>query len=150
MVRDLPSSRRRPPSSENRDEALERYKAYRAQIEHEDQLMGIRIGWLIGSEAFLFAAYANVASAGGSWGTASRLLDILPKLGIAIAVLISFAIVAAIIAIQRLRRSCPPDDVLRALKLPPMISGKLTHRIGLIPACLLPIVLCLAWHSVAS
>jgi hypothetical protein len=148
MLSAHPRFRRWRSASEERAEALDRYHAYRAQIEHEDQLMGIRIGWLIGSEAFLFAAYANVASADDPEGTTRPLLTVLPELGIAIAVLISFAIVAAIVAVQRLRRTCPSDDVLRALKLPPMISGRLTHFIGLFPAYLLPFALIFAWRSV--
>ena len=40
--------------------ALEVYKAVRAQIVDESTLVGIRLGWLIGAEAFLVVAYATV------------------------------------------------------------------------------------------
>ena len=40
--------------------AIERYKAVRGQIEHESTLVGIRLGWLIAAESFLFAGYATV------------------------------------------------------------------------------------------
>jgi hypothetical protein len=133
------------PTLEDRAAALDRYKAYRDQVEHEDQLMGIRIGWLIGSEAFLFVAYAHITTEAGPEGVTARLLDVLPALGILIAIFISFAIAAAVVAVRGLRKACPPDAIQKSMDLPPMISGSCTHAIGLIPAWAIPITLVVAW-----
>ncbi len=42
------------------ENAAEAYVAYRKQIEHEDDLIGLRIGWFIAAEGLLFAAYGVV------------------------------------------------------------------------------------------
>ena len=78
------------------------YDAFRRQIEHEDDLIGMRNGWLIGGQAFLFAAYAGtltVQSHGAPHGFASaarQLFSELPVVGIALAVLAALAVRAAL------------------------------------------------------
>lgn len=107
--------------------------------------MGFRIGWLISSEAFLFAAYASAAGAKHPGGVVARLRDVLPGLGIAIAVLVYFAIFAAIWAVKRLRAGCPTPEELKPLRFPPMVGSDATHYLGLVPAVLLPAALIAAW-----
>jgi hypothetical protein len=78
------------------------YDAFRRQIEHEDDLIGMRNGWLIGGQAFLFAAYAGtltVQSHGALRGFASaarQLFGELPVVGIALAALAAQAVLAAL------------------------------------------------------
>ena len=77
------------------------YKAYRAQIEHEDDLIGLRVGWFIATEAFLFAAYGVVVTVqskpilGHALSVERRLLEAVPIVGILMAVLVGFGIGAA-------------------------------------------------------
>jgi hypothetical protein len=78
------------------------YDAYRRQIEHEDNLIGMRNGWLIGGQAFLFAAYAGTLAVQGhgalpGFASAARqLFGELPVVGIALAVLAFLAVRAAL------------------------------------------------------
>lgn len=127
-----------------------RYQAIRAQVEHEDNLLVARVGWLIGSEAFLFAAYAS-ALKGASGSEARHLKQLLPLLGIGIAALIAVAIVAALVAIGRLKRLALGDGkrgipaLSSPLGMPPVIGSPMLHGFGLVPAIGLPGVLIVVW-----
>jgi hypothetical protein len=85
------------------------YVTYRAQLEHEDNLIGIRNGWLIGGQAFLFAAYASALAVQSTrndhvfFTAADNLYLALPWIGLALAVL---AIVAVSAALRRSNRLC--------------------------------------------
>lgn len=86
------------------------YDAYRTQIEHEGHLIGMRNGWLVGGQAFLFAAYSatlEVQDRGvqrSFSSAANELFDELPALGIVLAVLVSIAVNAALALLLKLRR----------------------------------------------
>jgi len=90
------------------EESARRYEAYRSQIEHEDSLIGVRIGWLIGGEAFLFAAYAAVLAIQtqdpnrGYFVAAHQLFLALPWMGIILASLVSVSVLAAQSSMDRL------------------------------------------------
>lgn len=123
-------------------EALVRYKAIRGNVEHEDQLMGTRVGWLIASEAFLFAAYANVGRPHTVVGKAENLRWVLPALGGVIALLVLGAVLAAMWAIRDLDRQARE---LFPLGLPPVVGKPGTYRLGLYTTLGLPVALIVAW-----
>jgi hypothetical protein len=88
---------------------LERYHAYREQIEAESNLVGVRLGWLIASEAFLAAAYATVLTvpstpAHNSFvAQAFRLYSAIPIAGMALAFVVGISIWAALLAMGKLK-----------------------------------------------
>jgi hypothetical protein len=118
----------------------DRYFAYRSQVEHEDQLMGIRVGWLIGSEAFLFAGYAKVLDTTQPTSTTHRLTEALPVLGIVIAALILVAVLAAARALKDLGADSP-----QSRWYPRVGATGRRHLLGLAPAVALPVAVIVAW-----
>lgn len=86
------------------------YDAYRTQIEHEDHLIGMRNGWLVGGQAFLFAAYSATLEVQDHGvqrsfsSAANELFYELPALGIVLAVLVSITVNAALARLLELRR----------------------------------------------
>lgn len=123
---------------------IARYHAYRAQLEHEDHLIGVRVGWLITSEAFLFAAFATAVPyrQHHQGAVGDRLLELLPLLGITVAVLVYCAVLASLHATERLRKACPN---IERLGYPPVVSPNLSHVFGFVPARFIPPALILAW-----
>ena len=104
------------------------YDAYRKQIEHEDELIGARNGWLTAGQAFLFGAYAAalaVQSHGAQRGftsAAHQLFVELPVVGIVLAALVFLSGQASLYHIRLLRQSFtnldePPRDY------PPLTSS---------------------------
>ena len=104
------------------------YDAYRTQIEHEDQLIGMRNGWLIGGQAFLFAAYSATLEVQDHGvqrsfsSAANELFYELPALGIVLAVLVSITVNAALARLLELRREFENLDK-RPDHYPSIISG---------------------------
>jgi hypothetical protein len=96
-------------STPNMSEAdIEKYRAVRGQIEHESTLVGIRLGWLIAAESFLFAGYATVLTvtegAPDKFGSkAHTLFDFLPIAGMVLAACVGVSIFAALLAMGRLK-----------------------------------------------
>lgn len=85
-------------------------KGFLRSLEHEDELIGIRLGWLIAAEAFLFVAYAAALTVSEKPGrprfvaAADRLVTWLPIFGLVLAVLVYVSILAAISVFFLLRR----------------------------------------------
>jgi hypothetical protein len=126
------------------------YEAFRAQIEHEDHLVGMRISWLMAAEAFLFAAYAAALvvpskTAASSMSIAAyRLFRALPWVGIVLALLVLIAVWAAILRLHQLRTEFG-DDV-GSIKDFPAITSETRHRLlGRVPGVLAPAVVIAAW-----
>ena len=90
-----------PRRSANDERALRVYEAYREQIEHEDGLIGLRVGWFIAAEAFLFAAYGVVITVQArpvlpqAMQVDNRLFETVPIVGVVMAVLVGLSIGAA-------------------------------------------------------
>jgi hypothetical protein len=86
------------------------YKIVRAQIEHEDNLVGTRLNWFVASQSFLFSAYAivvsNLSGTKSPWVNEQQklLFRIIPVVAIFVCVLIFFGLVGAVCAMRRLRR----------------------------------------------
>ncbi len=132
------------------ENAAEAYVAYRKQIEHEDDLIGLRIGWFIAAEALLFAAYGVVLAApsfalGGTVPIDRRVFTIVPILGIVMAVLVAAGVSAAMHQIVVLREQydvklSSPPDLYPALRSTRAISG-----LGHLPAIILPALMTISW-----
>ncbi len=129
----------------------ERYALFRAQIEHEDDLLGVRVGWLIASEAFLFAAYAaalvvpSVQHVDARFTAAARqLFTLLPALGIVISLLVLSSIVGGVVAAHVLdkKHGHVPEHLL------PRLTGPCsTHLLGLASPLVIPLAIVIAWGS---
>jgi len=129
------------------------YWAFRAQIEHEDHLVGIRISWLMAAEAFLFAAYATAlavpahAAHAGFQVTAVRLYEWLPIVGILLAAFVFLAVTAALMRLGELHRDFK-RSVGKIHGYPKVTSKKLQRMTGRIPGVFAPLVVIIAWSFV--
>jgi hypothetical protein len=125
------------------------YDAYRKQIEHEDELIGMRNGWLIGGQAFLFAAYAAtlaVQSRGAQRGFASaahQLFIELPVVGTALATLVFVTVSAALCRSDQLRKRF--DNLHEVPQNYPCIMSGAPRWIGHGVARLIPILFIGSW-----
>jgi hypothetical protein len=128
------------------------YDAYRKQIEHEDELIGMRNGWLIGGQAFLFAAYAAtlaVQSHGAQRGFASaahQLFVELPVVGTALAALVFLTVNAALCRSGQLRKRF--DNLHETPQNYPSIMSIIPRWIGHGVARLIPILFVGSWIGV--
>jgi hypothetical protein len=132
--------------------ALETYQAFRARIEHEDNLIIQRLAWLVASQSFLFTAYAITTnglsslepkSAGRFLEQAELLFRLIPTVAIGVALLIYISILAALRAIRQMRRlylakPTPPE-------LPPIQTSATTRLLGLSAPLLLPLLFVSVW-----
>jgi len=129
------------------------YVVYRGQLEHEDNLVGIRNGWLIAGQSFLFAGYAAVlavtqSSGNGFVRTADELSRELPWIGL---VLAAMAFVAVNAALYRSNQLCKWFTKLnsRPSAYPPLQSPVLLElspkRLGHAVARCVPLVFVGAW-----
>ena len=128
------------------------YDAYRTQIEHEDQLIGMRNGWLVGGQAFLFAAYAATLAVPdhgvqrGFSSAAHELFYELPALGIVLAALVFITVNAALSRLRKLNRDfenlgeCPEH-------YPSIISGT-QRKFGHGVAIAIPTLFAGSWIAV--
>ena len=121
-------------------------------IKAEFDLIGVRMTWLVTSQAFMFAAFANcvsnLRSGGQTLPTTMRLLiGVLPVLGMIIALLVHIAIRAAHRATDRLKRD--REALMHAL--PPNLQISLIssrdpeHSAGNLPAKNIPMVIIVVW-----
>jgi hypothetical protein len=125
------------------------YATYRSQLEHEDDLIGMRNGWLIGGESFLFAAYAALltlpsATASSHFKSAAQqLFQELPWVGIILALLASVSVGAALGRERQLRKEYERDHHVPH-GYPALISGWprfVGHRVALA----VPVGMMIAW-----
>jgi hypothetical protein len=136
--------------------ALERYNILRDQLQHEDNLITQRLSWLMGSQAFLFTAYAIVLNGPERPKNAligslqDYLLGTLPAVGLLSAALIYLSILAGAIAmfnIYRFARNFCNDAVVR---FPPLRGRRLTRYMGFASPFLLPPIFIVVWFLLWS
>jgi len=135
--------------------ALEYYNLVRERIEHEDNLIVQRLTWLVGSQSFLFTAYAIVSNglmtpppqpAYLHFGEQLQLLfQLIPIVATLTCILIYVSILAAVVAMRRLRngyrsRFGPEEDAL-----PPIMTDPSVRLFGLVAPLLLPLVFAIIW-----
>ncbi|MGD0880251.1 MAG: hypothetical protein ABSB09_01595 [Acidimicrobiales bacterium] len=126
------------------------YTVYRGQIEHEDNLIGHRIDWLLAAEAFLFVGYEvalgfrGITTYTGLAGSAHVTIYVLPVLGMALAILAQAGILAATGRLNQLRKQFKVN-VGKLEKYPHITSQKAHRNYGQLQAlCVAPLVF-LAW-----
>jgi hypothetical protein len=134
---------------------LEYYNLVRERIEHEDSLIVQRLTWLVGSQSFLFTAYAIVANGLMTQATQPAslhfagqlqlLFQLIPVVAILTSVFIYVSILAAVATMHRLRngyrsRFGPEEDAL-----PPIMTATPARWFGLFAPLLLPLVFTTIW-----
>lgn len=128
------------------------YEMIRDRIEHEDGLIVQRLSWLVGSQSFLFTAFAivlnGIANASGL-GPSVRLkalYSLLPLVGILSNALIYAGILAALRAMTWLRASFEARGKSEAaLGAPPLMTPSFIRTPGLAAPILLPLLFIAAW-----
>ncbi len=131
---------------------LEQYRLLRQQIEHEDNLISQRLSWLLGSQSFLFTAYA--ISLNGPMqmrmrpyeSTVNLLIVLLPLVSILSALLIWLAVLAGVWTMYQLRRRFALG-VCKALgnAVPPVQSAGGSLVLGHFAPILLPALFIVVW-----
>jgi len=133
-------------------EDLEFYQLIRRRIEHEDGLTVNRLSWLVGSQSFLFTAYAltlNGLAAGGLGPLADRqalLCRLIPLIGVATTALIYAGLIAsgrAMVWLRGLLRERLGDEA--DLGLPIVHSPIGIVWLGQLAPRVLPLVFLIVW-----
>jgi len=135
--------------------ALEYYNLVRERLEHEDNLIVQRLTWLVGSQSFLFTAYAIVSNGLMSQPPqpASQhfeeqlqmLFQLIPIVAMLTCVLIYISILAAVMTMRKLRsgyrsRFGPEED-----NLPPIMTPAPVRLFGLVAPLFLPLMFTGIW-----
>jgi len=131
---------------------LDQYRMVRQQIEHEDSLVNQRLSWLLGSQSFLFTAYA--ISVNGPPQIRSKALEstvgllilLLPLMSIISALLIGLTIWAGMWTMQKLRRTYRRRFTeMFAQELPPIQSTGGALFLGHFAPIFLPALFIVIW-----
>ncbi len=128
------------------------YDAYRLQIEHEDHLIGMRNGWLVGGQSFLFAAYATTLAVQdhgvqrGFPSAADELFYELPVLGIVLAILVFITVNAALARLRELTKEFEKSRE-RPAGYPSIMSG-IPRRWGHGVVVAIPLLFIFSWIAV--
>ena len=132
--------------------ASESYGILRDQLQHEDNLITQRLSWLMGSQAFLFTAYAIVLNSPerpknvlvGS--LQDVLLGTIPIIGFLSAVLIYLSIIAGVLAMINIHRFAHRrSDIAELSDSLPLRGRKLTFYLGFASTTLLPPLFIFVW-----
>jgi len=127
------------------------YEMIRGRIEHEDGLIVQRLSWLVGSQSFLFTAFAisvnGLATLGPTLGGLLHVLkEILPWVGIFASGLIYVGVVAALFSMNWLRRSFEArGKTAAALGVPELLTPMPIRAPGLAAPLFLPLLFIAAW-----
>ncbi len=135
------------PQSQSGTIDFSSYKAVRDEIAHEDNLVGTRLNWFIGSQAFLLSALA-IGHTSRDPATPNVRNDfyfpLVPLLAIASCILILLGIIGGALAIRRWRRLL--NQMIRQdPSLPAIGRDDLIMRLGWSAPLLLPVVFLIAW-----
>ena len=137
-----------------KEEDVRFYQAIRARIEHEDGLTVNRLSWLVGSQSFLFTAYAltlNGLAAGREGPMADRqalLCRLIPLIGVATTALIYAGLIAsgrAMVWLRALLNERLGDET--QLGLPIVHSPVSIVRLGQLAPRVLPLVFLIVWFA---
>jgi len=119
------------------------YSLIRSRIEPEDTLMTQRLSWLIASQSFFFTAYAIVTVNAAPGKNLHHLPVLIPLVALISSTLIFLTIVAAILAINSLRRAY--DATNPSPDLPPLQTPIHIRLLGLTAPLLLPLLFLAVW-----
>jgi hypothetical protein len=125
----------------------EYFKIAHQQIEHEDDLINHRVTWLILGEAIFFASYFQVMVSTGDTAMRSHAW-LLIVLGIAMCMVISVSIIAAVANLYTLRHKLTGFYVYEDFPIPNVTSTKQLQVIrlaGLFTPLTLPFVILVVW-----
>jgi hypothetical protein len=122
------------------------------EIRAQFDLINERMSWLMVAQSFLFIAYANVwvGLSRGVHPMLSKLSVIIPSIGIAMAILVRLAIWAAHRVVSQVK-----DERARFENDHPAYAGykisvhrkQFEHKLGNLPAQILPFVFITAWSG---
>jgi hypothetical protein len=130
------------------------YEVIRRRIEHEDNLIVQRLSWLVGSQSFLYTAYAivlNGLTVAPVPATARfveqqlLLFRLLPLVAIITCALICIGILAAVKAMAELRTAYQVKIGNDTEHLPEIQVRSQVRRLGLSAPVLLPLIFIAVW-----
>ena len=137
------------------DMLIARLNMIAVQINHEDELIGVRVSWLVISQSFLFGTFAALLGlkgvAGPEAAVVTLLLTLIPLVGMLLPVLVLAAVAAATYAIYQWR--VEHDRICKMAEAKQLDWPELKHRhLVSLMGHLLPIVgsvgFLLAWLSI--
>lgn len=142
------------PSTDDKT-ARHLYDTIRGQVEHEDDLIGIRVGWLIAAEAFLFGAYGvalSIHATGTLHGAVSadhRMFKAVPLAAIILATVIGIGIGAAMHRLSILCTDyvhfCKTNENFLPDHYPPVWGRTYNTLLGHLPPVLVPPIVIESW-----
>jgi hypothetical protein len=141
----------RRPAPDSHLSAIECYNLLRGQLHHEDNLITQRLSWLMGSQAFLFTAYAIVLNGPERPKNAligslqDYLLGTLPAVGLLSAALIYVSIIAGVLAMFNIHQFARNLCDGAAAGFPPLRGRKLERYMGFASPFLLPPIFITVW-----
>ena len=147
--RSVPSEHQPLPASHL--SAVECYNILRDRLQHEDNLITQRLSWLMGSQAFLFTAYAIVLNSPERPKNAligslqDFLLRSVPVVSLLCGVLIYVSIIAGVLAMLNIHRSARNFCSDVAVGFPPIRGRELTLYMGFASPLLLPPIFIIVW-----
>ena len=113
------------------------------EIHYEHGLISNRMSWYVTSQSFLMAAFAVVGGAGHNFLWLAK--GLIPPLGIVISLIIWISLLAALVAMHRLRAKERALINLHDSTSPFGSLHKRTHLAGMSPPALVPFVFLIAW-----
>ena len=137
------------------DTLITRLNMIAVQINHEDELIGVRVSWLVISQSFLFGTFAALVGqkgvVGPEAGAVRLLLTLIPLVGMLLPVLVLVAVDGATYAIWQWR--VERDHICKTAEAKQLDWPGLKHRrLVSLMGHLLPIVgsvgFLLAWFVV--
>lgn len=129
------------------------YDAARRRIEQEDHMNVNRLTWLMGSQSFLFSAFAVVinglvlakhASVSSPFEAYQGLLfRMIPMLGLISCVSIYIGVIGGVLALRGLRKTV--EQHVADNSPPPLTGGRKSRWLGLVAPLFLPPAFIVAW-----
>ena len=125
------------------------------QINHEDELIGVRVSWLVISQSFLFGTFAALLGlkgvVGPEAGVVTLLLTLIPLVGMLLPVLVLVAVAAATYAIWQWRaehdRICKMAEA-KQLHWPDLKHRSLVSLMGHLLPIVISVGFLLAWLAI--
>jgi len=136
------------------------YERLSRQIEREDQLVNIRLGWMLATQGLLFTAFALVVGKDIAPETYKLMKRLMPLMGAAIALFTLFGVLGAYMALDELKKKWPDENKHKKFSsgVDDIYKSKLSKRkyirpfgaeaastFGALPGVSLPLVFLFVW-----
>jgi hypothetical protein len=118
------------------------------QIERENDLINNRLSWMLTFQGFLFAALALVVNKDTEPAVGLIFKNVLPIIGIAVALLAFLGVLAAYISIDNIKQKWKKQ--LGNQQYPPAHGTPLASFLGRITSYGIPISIVIAWLLIRS